>query len=237
MFECVGRKPCLFYIRRQGFGKETGEEIWDLTIATDQNHLQLPTRLEKLGKTLGFKAAVRQGDASGLKILSIYLLPPSRGNVDGYAVPFQLSLIPQHQHRLGIPPKVMAKILTMPVCGQYVPTEEQLKAWKAFLKVEERIAKARQFCVSFLIQNHGSATRQVTLEIDVNSATLDGNEENSLGEENFWERVKKAKNQDVNFSETVPTEKIRRHHRQLGTIDKIDPKNYIIQVRLESRFI
>ncbi len=34
IFECVGKQPTLFYIRRQGAAKEKGEGIWDLTIAT-----------------------------------------------------------------------------------------------------------------------------------------------------------------------------------------------------------
>ena len=60
MFECVGKKPCLFYVRRQGAGKEAREEIWDLTIATDSDDFQLPARLKKLRKTLGFRAAVQK---------------------------------------------------------------------------------------------------------------------------------------------------------------------------------
>ncbi len=38
MFECVGQEPCLFYVRRKGAGREPGEEIWELTIATDRDN-------------------------------------------------------------------------------------------------------------------------------------------------------------------------------------------------------
>ncbi|MBE9167178.1 hypothetical protein IQ238_06415 [Pleurocapsales cyanobacterium LEGE 06147] len=31
-----------------------------------------------------------------------------------------------------------------------IPTEEQLEAWKAFVEVEERLAKEKQFCVPFV---------------------------------------------------------------------------------------
>jgi RecA/RadA recombinase len=138
---------------------------------------------------------------------------------------------------LDIPKPLLAKIKNMPICGNHVPTEDQLKAWKAFLKVEERIAKSRQFCVSFLIANNSSNSRQIALEIKVNSATLNGSEENILGVENFWERVKKAKNQEVNFLDSVPTDKNRRHSRQLGTIEKIDQKHNLIHIRLERELI
>ncbi|WP_016951260.1 AAA domain-containing protein [Anabaena sp. PCC 7108] len=233
IFECFGQKPCWFYIRRQGAGKEAGEEIWDLTIATDKSDFLLPKRLQELNKTLGFRAAVQKNGANGLKLLSAYLLQPLRGQADAYATPYCLSLLPNHEHRLGIPQKALAQIATMPVCGNHVPTEDQLQAWKAFLKVEERIAKARQFCVLFINYKYSLNSKQITFEINPNVATIDGSNENFLGVENFWERVKQAKNQDIKFSDTVPTEKNRRSSRQLGTIDKIEPKSNLIQIRLE----
>jgi len=237
LFDLVGKQPGLFYIRRQGTAKEPGEEIWELTIATDQENFQLPKKLKKLGKTLAFKAAIRQDGHGGFKILSAYLLHELRGNIDGYALPYWLRLSPNHQHRLDIPKPLLAKIKNMPICGNHVPTEDQLKAWKAFLKVEERIAKSRQFCVSFRISHNGSNSRQIALEVKVNSATLNGSEENILGVENFWERVRKAKNQEVNFLDSVPTDRNRRHSRQLGTIEKIDQKHNFIHVRLEREII
>jgi len=237
LFELVGKQPGLFYIRRQGTGKEPGEEIWELIIATDQDNFQLPKRLKKLGKTLGFKAAIRQDGYGGFKILSAYLLHELRGNIDGYALAYWLQLIPNNQHRLDIPKPLLAKIKNMPICGNHVPTEDQLKAWKAFLKVEERIAKSRQFCVFFLGHNYGSDSRQIGLELKVNSATLDGSEEHSLGADNFWERVRKAKNQDVKFLDSVPTDRNRRNSRQLGTIEKIDQKHNLIYIRLERELI
>jgi hypothetical protein len=238
LFDLVGKQPGCFYIRRQGTGKEPGEEIWELIIATDQDNFQLPKRLKKLGKTLGFKAAVRQDGSGGFKILSAYLLPQLRGIVDGYAVLYWLCLIPNYQERLDIPTPLLAKIKNIPICGNHVPTEDQLQAWKAFLKVEENIAKSRQFCVFFINKNNNrSNSRQITLEIKINSATLDGSEEHFLGLENFWERVKKAKNQEVKFLDSVPTEKNRRNSRQLGTIEKIDQKHNLIHIRLERELI
>ena len=237
LFDLVGKQPGLFYIRRQGNAKEPGEEIWELIIATDQDNFQLPKRLKNLGKTLAFKAAIRQDGSSGFKILSAYLLHELRGNIDGYALPYWLRLIPNHQHRLDIPKTLLAKIKNMPICGNHIPTEDQLKAWKAFLKVEERIAKSRQFCVSCLIPNYGATSRQISLEIKVNSATLDGSEEHCLGVDNFWERVKKAKNQEVKFLDSLPTDRNRRNSRQLGTIEKIDQKHNLIYIRLERELI
>lgn len=237
IFECIGKKTCLFYLRRQGKGKDTGEEIWDLTIATDDSEFQLPKRLKELNKTLGLRAAVKKNGTGGLKILSVYLLPLSRGRIDAYALPLPLQLVPNYYEPINISPKRLAQINKMPICGNHIPTEDQLQAWKAFLEIEERIAKARQFCVKFFHSEYDCQQKEIALKIDINSATLDGDEENYLDVENFWERVKQAKNQDIKFSDSVPTEITRRTSRQLGNIEKIDHRNNLIYIRLERELV
>ncbi|MHC5760665.1 translation initiation factor IF-2 N-terminal domain-containing protein [Nostoc sp.] len=232
MLECVGKKPSLFYVRRKGAGKEAREEIWDLTIATDSNDFQLPTRLEKLRKTLGFRAAVPKDGRGGLKILSAQLLQPSRGHADSYAIPCRLRLLPNHQHHLDIAPTTLKRIAAAPVCGENVPTEDQLKAWKAFLQIEEKIAKARQFCVRYVSHNY-NFKRRISFEIDVASATLDGFYQNSLELENFWERARRTKNEDLKLFETAPVGKNWISGRQLGTVEEVDPNRCIISLRLE----
>ncbi|MEH1824306.1 MAG: translation initiation factor IF-2 N-terminal domain-containing protein [Nostoc sp.] len=232
MYECVGKKPSLFYVRRKGAGKEAREEIWDLTIATDSDDFPLPARLEKLRKTLGFRAAVPKDGRGGLKILSAQLLQPSRGHADSYAIPCHLRLLPNHQHHLDIPPTTLKRIAAAPVCGENVPTEDQLKAWKAFLQIEEKIAKARQFCVRYVSHNY-NFKRRISFEIDVASATLDGFYQNSLDVDNFWERARRTKNEDLKLFETAPVGKNWISGRQLGTVEEVDPNRCIISLRLE----
>ncbi|MEH2181551.1 translation initiation factor IF-2 N-terminal domain-containing protein [Nostoc sp.] len=232
MLECVGQKPSLFYVRRKGAGKEAKEEIWDLTIATDSNDFQLPTRLEKLRKTLGFRAAVPKDGRGGLKILSAQLLQPSLGHADSYAIPCRLRLLPNHQHHLDIESATLKRIATAPVCGDHVPTKDQLKAWKAFLQIEEKIAKARQFCVRYVGYNY-NFKRRISFEIDIASATLDGFYQNSLDVENFWERAIRTKNEDLKLFETAPVGKNWISGRQLGTVEEVDPNRCIISLRLE----
>ncbi|MEH2461204.1 translation initiation factor IF-2 N-terminal domain-containing protein [Nostoc sp.] len=232
MLECVGKKPSLFYVRRKGAGKEAREEIWDLTIATDSDDFQLPARLEQLRKTLGFRAAVQKDGRGGLKILSAQLLQPSQGHADSYAVPCRLRLLSNHQHHLDIPPATLKRIAAAPICGDHVPTEDQLKAWKAFLQIEEKIAKARQFCVRYVSHNY-NFKRRISFEIDVASATLDGFYQNSLDVENFWERARRTKNEDLKLFETAPVGKNWISGRQLGTVEDVDPNRCIISLRLE----
>lgn len=237
LFECVGKKPVLFYIHRQGKGKEPGEEIWDLTIATDNRDFILPKRLQELKKTLGLKAAVKKNGSGGLKILSVYLLAPARGQNDAYALPLCLQLVPNYYDPISIPPRQLSQIIKMPICGSHVPTEDQLQAWKAFLKVEERIAKSRQFCVYFTNLKYSHRQKEITVKVKIDSATLNGNEENYLESANFWQRVKNAKNQDIKFSDYVPTDRNRYNSLKIGSIEKIDPKNYQINIRIERELI
>ncbi|MBO3459722.1 translation initiation factor IF-2 N-terminal domain-containing protein [Aetokthonos hydrillicola Thurmond2011] len=235
MHECVGQKPCLFYVRRKGSGKEAGEELWELTIATDKDDVKLPPKLEKLGKTLSLLAAVSvyQDGYGGLRLLSVRLLQRVQGHADSYSVPCRLRLLANHQHHIDIPSSALARMANIPVCGSHVPTEDQLKAWKAFLQIEENIAKARQFCVPFIKYNYGSGGRRITFEINGDLATLDGSPENPLEFQNFWERVKRAKNEDIKLFETAPTGKNWRNSSQLGCIEEVDPRNSIIRVRIE----
>ncbi|HYX15286.1 MAG TPA: AAA domain-containing protein, partial [Nostoc sp.] len=139
---------------------------------------------------------------------------------------------PNHQHHLDIPPATLKRIAAAPVCGENVPTEEQLKAWKAFLQIEEKIAKARQFCVRYVSHNY-NFKRQISFEIDVASATLDGFYQNSLDVDNFWERARRTKNEDLKLFETAPVGKNWISGRQLGAVEEVDPNRCIISLRLE----
>ncbi|BDI16264.1 hypothetical protein ANSO36C_20660 [Nostoc cf. commune SO-36] len=160
------------------------------------------------------------------------MLQPSRGHADSYAIPCRLRLLANHQHHLDIPPATLKRIAAAPVCGENVPTEDQLKAWKAFLQIEEKIAKARQFCVRYVSHNY-NFKRRIRFEIDVNSATLDGFYQNSLDLENFWERARRTKNEDLKLFETAPVGKNWISGRQLGTVEEVDPNRCIISLRLE----
>ena len=233
IFDLLGQEPRLVYVRRKGAGQQPGEEIWDLTIATDQDDFQLPATLEKLGQTLGLIAVVQQDGRGGLKVLSARLLQLSQGNADGYTVPYRLRLLPNHQYHIDIPPTALARMAAMPVCGDHLPTEAHLRIWEVFLQIEEKIAKTGQFCVPFFSHNGFGFGRPITFVIDVTSATLDGSDENSLAVENFWERVKRAKNEEIKLFETTPTGKNWRNSRQLGIIKEIVPNSCTITVRLE----
>lgn len=153
---------------------------------------------------------------------------------------FQNRLTPLHQQQiLEIPkpiiltnrPSNTPKPIPPRVLPRNLPTEDNLRIWQVFLQIEEKIAQARQFCVPFF--SHNGFGIRISFEIDVTSATLDGSDENSLVVENFWERVKRARNEEVKLFEITPTGQNWRNSRQLGTIEEVVVNSGIIRVRLE----
>ncbi|NJR47357.1 MAG: AAA family ATPase [Hyellaceae cyanobacterium CSU_1_1] len=230
MFDLFGQTHHLFYLTRQGQGKEIGEQIWGLTIATDSDGLELPERLEKRGLTLGLIAAVNSNGYGGLKILSTRLLLKHKGKQDAFSAPFYLRLRSNYKYGIGVPQKAIERITVLPLLPT-PPTEEQLKAWKAFLKVEERLAREKQFCVTFVSHNYGEATRNITFKIDPRSATVDSQAENSITLDEFWQRAKRARNQNIKLRENNSRD---RDGRELGTIEFIDSERNLLKISLDS---
>ncbi len=233
----VGQEPHLFYLRRRGKGQEIGEEKWELTIATDRDDMELPAILQEGEKTLSLLAVISQDGYGGLRVLSARLLPQDRGKADGFSTLYSIRLLRDRQHRIGIPPSVISSIANLPFCGDHLPTEEQLKAWKTFLNIEERMAKERQFCVPFINHNYGSATRKITFEIDDKEATIDSYSGTSLKEDNFWQRAAKARNEDIQLLEIAADGNGEQIEYRLGSIEEIEREKSFIRIRIDAEIV
>ncbi|MEG4285080.1 DEAD/DEAH box helicase family protein [Microcoleus sp. A006_D1] len=234
MSEIAGKSPSLFYVRRQKVNERfSEEEIWELLIATDRDDFKLPELLQKADRTLRLLATVRTEDGiGGLKLLDAGLVAIPRGRKDGYALPVQLRLLPKS--RSPIPAKSIARVQQMPFWDdRHIPTTEQLKVWHTFLNVEKRIAEARQFCVPFRAHNYGSGFKIVTFEIDRNSATLDGYDENPLQIGDFRERLKKARNEDIILFDSPPGSRSSRDGETLGSIAEIEFDHGKLRIKLD----
>ena len=192
-----------------------------------------------------------------MRLLSARLVSPERGRNDGFSVLFSLRLHLNHQSRIGVPISAFDCMKAVPFCGDCVPTEEQLKTWKAFLKIEERIAKTREFFVPFSGHNYGSATRKITFEITASLAQLDKSSSTDLKQDDFWARAAKARNEDVKLVVRVEENREKDDNTKddntskqesaiqparwnailLGAIEEIDRKKGFIQVRLDSQLV
>lgn len=227
----------IFYVRRQDINQRyPDEEIWELTIASDTN-VGLPSQLEDFRKTLWLKATINSSNGSGgLKLLDARLVDLPRGKIDGFSLPFCLQL--SSNNRLGVPRSTVVKIKSLPLWGErHVPTSEQLKIWRVFLDMEERMAKARQFCVPFENHNYSYKSRRVTFIINPGSATLDGSPKTSLHENEFWLRVKKSKQEDLMICRSASDITTRKGTKKLGSIAEIDAKNRAIKVLLDDDLV
>jgi DNA polymerase III delta prime subunit len=234
MSEIAGKSPNLFYVRRQQVNQRFDEEeIWELIIATDRDDFQLPQLLQTADRTLRLLATVRFEDGiGGLKLLDAGLVNQLRGKKDGYVLPAKLRLL--GNSKAGIPRKSIARVQQLPFWDdRHIPTDEQLKVWHTFLKVEERIAEARQFCVAFRGHNYGSSLKIITLEIDANSATLDGYPENSLEIGDFKERLKKARHEEITLFDSELRGRSSRDGDTLGTIVEIDLERSKLRIKLD----
>ncbi|NJK75515.1 MAG: AAA family ATPase [Microcoleus sp. SU_5_6] len=232
--EIAGKSQNVFYLRRQKVNDRfSEEEIWESIVATDRDDFEFPQLLKQADRTLRLLATVRIEDGiGGLKLLDASLVPIPRGRKDGYVLPVKLRLLANN--RSPIPRKSIARIQTLPFWDdRHIPTNEQLKVWNAFLKVEERIAAARQFCVPFRGHNYGSGLKIVTFEIDVNSATLDGYEENLLQLSDFRERLKKARNEEIILFDSELRGRSSRDGETLGSIAEIDFDRSKLRVKLD----
>ncbi len=233
MFELLGPEGQLFYIRRQKEGQEADEEIWELVLATDGNDAQWPAVLRERDKTLSLTAAVNRDGYGGLRILSVKLLLPHRGQPDGFTVRFRLRLVPEKQYRRGIPKLSLKRMTQAEFASDRLPTEEQLQGWKTFVEMERRQAEKRQFCVPFLSHNYGTATRKITFEIDIAAANLDGSAENAIEEDDFRRRLFQARNEDINFFDAKADTRERRDRRKLGWVEGIEWGENKVRVMLE----
>ncbi len=236
----IGDSPVLFYVHRKEVNQRSSEEeMWELIIATDRDDFELPTKLKQRDKTLRLLAIVRSEDGEGgLKICDAGLVELPRGREDGFCLTCYLRLIPNP--RLGVSALAIKRMKKLPFWSdRHIPTDHQLQVWNTFLEIEERLAKARQFCVSFRSHNGGADTRQVTFEIDVESASLDGSSENYLDENDFWQRAKQARNEDLSlFDSDMPPTSLKKELPKvggcrLGSITEVDSKGCKIRLRLD----
>ncbi|URD52950.1 DEAD/DEAH box helicase family protein [Chroococcidiopsis sp. CCNUC1] len=234
IFNLLGNKPKLFYVRRQEEKREPREDKLELTIATDRDDIELSSLLHERGKTLRLVGIVSANSYSGFRVISARLLPKAEGHTNEFATPWYIRLLPNHRYRIGVPQSSLERIATLPIYNRYLPTEAQLEVWHQFLQVEERIAEARQFCIPFTSQNFGTAIKRITFKVNATLATLDGSDENSLELEDFWQRATRAKNEDIYLLESGDNHRGRKNRRLLGCIEKVDPEHSIIRVELDS---
>ena len=239
MFDLFGQTPYLFYVHRIQQGHNLGGQKWELILATDFDNLELPTQLEERGSTLKLIAIVNNDGYGGLRIIYARSRPKHEGTKDSFSQPFYIRLRSNYQYRIGVPPEAIKRMAEMPP-PPLPPTAEQLEAWKVFVEVEERIAKEKQFCVPFVSHNYGEATRNITFKVDAQSATVDSQAKNSITLDDFWQRAKRARNQNIKLLENDSS---NSDGRELGTIESIDSENNFLsdlaphQTKIKTKFI
>ncbi|MGK7921697.1 MAG: AAA domain-containing protein, partial [Trichodesmium sp.] len=228
MSELLGENSYIYYVRRQTRGRETGEEIWELTLATDWE--------DDVEQTWKFRAAINVDGDRVLQLLSVHSFSQT-ATEDGFSIPFRIRLLPQHQYQRGVPLAAVRSLGKRSFVKDGAFTEEQLPAWKTFVEIEQRLAEKRQFCVAFLNHNYGSDGRKITFEIDISTATIDGTPETTLDENELQRRLFEARNENIQLFHKSPAGRDGREGEKLGAIAHINWEESKVRIILNYEIV
>ncbi len=226
--ELLGSEPCLFYIRRQREAQQPESEMWVLTIATDRDNFQLPTRLQERQQTLQVWASVRQDGSGCLGLTGINLVDQEQGRIDAFSSACLIRLLSDIRQDIGIPQEAFTQIITMPVCGSHVPTWDQIRCWRQYLAIERRTAEKSHFCVPFVRHNYPES-RHISFTLNVELATSNGSV--PLSPDEFWQRARHATNELVKLFRTAADLRNHRLGQNLGRIETVEPNNNQIKLQ------
>jgi AAA domain len=232
MQELFAQTPHLFYVRRKGEGQNQNEQKWELTVATDLDNAELPKKLRDLARTLQLIAVINIDNYPAcLRIISVRLLPTNQGKLDAFSQSFLLRLRSNHLYNTGVPQTAIEQMAFAPRKQDYLPTSQQLEAWSAYVNIEERKARERQFSVSFVSHNYGRATRNISFAVEPQSAN-NGSVSRSLDLDDFWKRAERAINNKIKISSQLNSD-----GRELGEIVSADREQNVIRIHLNSETV
>ncbi|HLO88039.1 MAG TPA: hypothetical protein VK203_23970 [Nostocaceae cyanobacterium] len=243
IFTLVGVESCLFYVRRFNIDQHNNQrEIWTLTLASDKNYFDFANRLNQFDKlslsdkqkTLQLWVTVYQNNSGCLGIYRIILVDAEEGRKDAFSVPFHIKLVPDTDRNIGIPKEAFDRITSQPFCKDYVPTENQIRRWGDFLRVEKKLIEKKQFCVRFISHNFTNEKRFINFTIDKNFAFgIHSNLlSNMLKKEGLIERILSAIGEDIQLVTEINSAMISRGI-YIGKIEKIINKNENIYLTIE----
>lgn len=226
----LGSEPCLFYIRRQGEGRQREYENWELTIATDRDDFPMPAKLQERQQTLQLWASVRKDGTGFLGLTKINLVDTEQGQINPFSYAWLIRLLPNVVQDIGIPQEAFAQIIKMPFCADHVPTTEQIRVWGQYLGIERRTAEKRQFCVPFVSYNYQASKQRIIFTLNVDLATSNGSV--SLALEEFWQRAGWARNGFVNLFGNSAELGNRRRGQRLGEIETVERSKNQLKVQI-----
>ncbi len=232
--EIAGNESKLFYVRRKEAGRNPGEEIWELIIATDCDDSLLPEILQALGKTLSIRGVVSENGNNGLQILSTRLLELEYGRINSFALPRYIRLeLDVENNNVGIPSQVLEKMREQPFYKNFVPTDTQRQFWQNYLNIEGRTANRNQFKVAFVEHNGGVNQEEITFIVEPSS--VEGYSRVTLTPENFWGRVRSINRSPIKLEYT--DEQTGNNFRlPLGYIETFEQDQNRIDIRVNQNF-
>jgi len=233
MTQLAGNQPQWFYVSRQKSGKEPGEEILDLILATDRPNFILPDLLQQHQKTLLLSGSITTNSDNGLRIIYTDLIDLNKGKQNKFNLLCLIKFLPNYYHNCGVPQDSVAKILALPQKNEPLPTAKQSTVWEAFINVQRKIASDRLFCVPYSSHNYGVLGQKVTFEVEITKATIHGQSQNPLKVEEFWNRAEKALNEEIKLLPATEKNNHKPFSQIIGNLEGIDRHRQIMRIKLD----
>jgi len=227
----VGDNHFPYYLRNKGTKNGSPDSYWELILAMIPGS-PFPDALLQQNSTILLRGFARGDGRSCFKIREIWFNPIESKAINESCGLFFAKLYPGKH--ISIPDSVFTKVDELEIPSDHFPTSEQLEIWERFLAIERIIAEQRQFCIYYTSNNVASDSATPIFQIDVSSASITLTDSASLTEEQFWSRAKKARNDQIKFSDRgISDEYYEERGTHLGDIVSIEPDKKRIRIRLD----
>lgn len=227
----IGDTHYPYYLRNKGTKNGSPDSYWELILAMIPGSA-FPDALRQQNSTILLRGFASGDGRSCFKIREIWFNPIESKAINESCGLFFAKLYPGKH--IPIPDSVFAKVDELEIPSDHFPTSEQLEMWERFLAIERIIAEQRQFCIYYTSNNVASDSATPIFQIEVSSASITLTDSASLTEEQFWSRAKKARNDQIKFSDRgISDEYYEERGTHLGDIVSVEPDKKRIRIRLD----
>ncbi len=237
LFDLVGRKACLWYVRRLRVNERfPDEEVWELMLASDGPNF--PLMLAERKKTLRLECRVHHEGKGTLKISALSLQNEDRGVENLVSLPALVRLAPSVPGYTGVSPHFIEQIQSLPIKSADEVNVDQLQGWQAFLEFQNDQIKKRQYWAGYSRHNYREGASRVSFFL--NKDTRNGAQE-PIEYKEFQELARRSRTEWLKLFETLPDPHKarkkweRRDKDVIGSVEYFQVEPPRLEVKLDQR--
>lgn len=221
----IGRKY-FWYLRHEGHDEKDDKPIISLVLATDQDNGENRTLLEKISEKTLIITGIEKTD--GFLVTDFKAVSQGIGKNTAYSFQAYAKVYfpgtTSYFDKTGFPSAVIQQVASLPERKAYELTvEKRLETWHAFLDIQERITREKQYMVGYKEYRESKNARLLIFEVTGDPEHLP------------WEKIKSSQGQEISLvvSEVLDTEAEDFEAETLGIIEDVDDHKWTITVKLE----